>query len=578
MSFNRPFKEWFPPAKAPSLGERLSKLERDLADAGVENTRANEEILRLERKLDEARRSNVELGRVHLLDLQNIDELKHELSNMHFQLDEAYGHLKGMEKLSHDYAALLRENRELKKKLDIRGRREKSFERNGSSSSQRHKKNTSDENKNSKGGAKTGDVGHGRRGFAEDDEDVILEYVDELLENFSCCALASLIAVGETTQSVVRVIPMRVQKYLLRKKIYECVSCKKRLVATPGDVLPKSLYSNSVICELLVEIFICFGTVSATAQRLGMLTGTVFNILDRISKLFEPCYDKILLELSESHYAHADETRWRIDGDNGYAWIFINDCLAVYLFRETRASCVPAEIFGYRANPKLLNAAATTNSIALADEEISGGNGKNKAKRTTVVSDRYAVYNMLDVENQYCYAHLLRDLEGIKDGLKEVPKEVELFCDAMAELLAESMHLSANAELSDECYYRKANLLKKQILEIIEADARDGGIQAYQHIWRNKKESMFKWVEDRRIPCDNNRAERSLRPVVIARKTAFGSQGEKGRRAREIIMTVLHTAKQRGIDVRKFIQDALEAAVRNKDADLCQLLKPPIPS
>lgn len=578
MSFYRPFKEWFPPAKTPSLGERLSKLERDLADAGIENTRANEEILRLERKLGEERRNNIELGRRRHSDQQHIDELRHELSNMHFQLDKAYEHLKGMEKLSHDYAALLKENKELKKKLDIRDRREKSFERNGSSGSQRHKKNTGDENKNSKGGAKTGDIGHGRRGFAEDDEGVILEYVDELPENFSCCALASLIAVGETLQSVIRVIPMRVQKYLLRKKIYECASCKKRLVATPGDVLPKSLYSNSVICELLFEIFICFGTVSATAQRLGMLTGTVFNILDRISKLFEPCYDKILLELSESHYANADETRWRIDGDNGYAWIFINDCLAVYLFRETRASCIPAEIFGYRTNPKLLDAPATTDSTHPADEEISGDSEKNKPKRITIVSDRYPVYNMLDVENQYCYAHLLRDSEGIKDGLKEVPKEVELFCDAMAELLAESMHLCANTELSDECYYRKAALLKKQILEIIEADARDGGIQAYQHIWRSKKESMFKWVEDRRIPCDNNRAERSLRPVVIARKTAFGSQGEKGRRAREIIMTVLHTAKQRGIDIRKFIQDALEAAVRNKDADLYQLLKPPIPN
>ena len=89
-------------------------------------------------------------------------------------------------------------------------------------------------------------------------------------------------------------------------------------------------------------------------------------------------------------------------------------------------------------------------------------------------------------------------LEGIKTGLKEIPKEVEAFCNALAPLLAESMHLSANRELSDECYYKKAAELKKSILEIVEADAQDGGIQAYQHIWRSKKESLFKWTEDQK--------------------------------------------------------------------------------
>ena len=121
-----------------------------------------------------------------------------------------------------------------------------------------------------------------------------------------------------------------------------------------------------------------------------------------------------------------------------------------------------------------------------------------------------------------------------------VPEEVQAFCDALAPLLAESMHLTASRELPDECYYREAARLKESILEIIDADARDEGIRAYQHIWRSKRESLFKWTEDRSIPCENNRAERALRPVVIARKTSFGSQGEKGRRAREILMTVSH--------------------------------------
>lgn len=585
MSFNRPFKPWFPSRQKSEektlLENRISELERDLQDAGAENARANEAIQRLQQQLDDERRYNSGFERERFSYGNMIRGLRRELEDTRFQLNMAYDQLKEMEKLSIDYAAVLKEKAALQKKLDIRDKKEKTFERNSSSGSLPFKKNTPENNRSRQGGASKGHLGHGRKMFDLDSKDVITEYVDGSPDDFSCCPGSPLSFVEETTQSVLRVIPMKIQKYVLIKKVYECAHCGKRFTARSGDVLPRSLYANSMICELLFEIFICFGTVSAVAQRLGILTGTVFNILDRVAGLFEPCYEQILLELRDSHYLHADETRWRIDGNNGYAWLFVNDDIAAYLFRDTRASCVPSEIFGYRAGIKLLQEAKAGDDTVAPDDKLIAKNpesshAQQKANRPLVVSDRYTVYGMLDVQNQYCFAHLLRDMEGIKTGLKEIPKEVEAFCNALAPLLAESMHLSANRELSDECYYKKAAELKKSILEIVEADAQDGGIQAYQHIWRSKKESLFKWTEDRRIPCENNRAERTLRPVVIARKTAFGSQGEKGRRAREILMTVLHTVRQRGIDVRKFIMDALAAKVRDKEADLSQLLKPPV--
>ncbi|MGD0012692.1 MAG: transposase, partial [Terriglobia bacterium] len=42
----------------------------------------------------------------------------------------------------------------------------------------------------------------------------------------------------------------------------------------------------------------------------------------------------------------------------------------------------------------------------------------------------------------------------------------------------------------------------------------------------------------------NNRAERELRPPVIARKTSLGSQSDAGAKTREIIMTLVHTLAQ----------------------------------
>jgi len=60
-------------------------------------------------------------------------------------------------------------------------------------------------------------------------------------------------------------------------------------------------------------------------------------------------------------------------------------------------------------------------------------------------------------------------------------------------------------------------------------------------IFRDNEASLYRWVEDRDVPADNNFAERTIRLLAIARKTSFGSQSDQGTKTRSILMTVLHT-------------------------------------
>ena len=50
---------------------------------------------------------------------------------------------------------------------------------------------------------------------------------------------------------------------------------------------------------------------------------------------------------------------------------------------------------------------------------------------------------------------------------------------------------------------------------------------------------------DRRIHEDNNRAERDLRPTVIARKVSFGSSSHAGAKARSVLMPMLNALNKR---------------------------------
>ncbi len=83
---------------------------------------------------------------------------------------------------------------------------------------------------------------------------------------------------------------------------------------------------------------------------------------------------------------------------------------------------------------------------------------------------------------------------------------------------------------------------------------------------------MFRWTLDPRIPAENNRAERELRQLVIARKVSFGSQSDAGAATRETLMTVLLTLQKRTSDPLAALTATLDALVANPKADLYPLL------
>ena len=210
---------------------------------------------------------------------------------------------------------------------------------------------------------------------------------------------------------------------------------------------------------------------------------------------------------------HADETGWRNDGQNGYAWLFATPEVSIFRFRNSRSARVVKDLFGDQALPGVL------------------------------VVDRYQGYNRVPCAMQYCYAHLLRTIQDLE---KEFPEngEVKRFVGAAAPLLAEAMNLR-RLPIEDEVFYRRARKTKAHIINVMLAEAKHAGIQNIQNIFRENAHRLYQWAEDRRVPAENNLAERELRPLVIARKISFGSHSDAGAKSREVLMTVLFTLKRK---------------------------------
>jgi hypothetical protein len=59
---------------------------------------------------------------------------------------------------------------------------------------------------------------------------------------------------------------------------------------------------------------------------------------------------------------------------------------------------------------------------------------------------------------------------------------------------------------------------------------------------------LFQFVHVDGVPADNNLAERSLRPIVVIRKTSGGSRSPAGSKTRMALVSLFATWRARGLN------------------------------
>ena len=67
---------------------------------------------------------------------------------------------------------------------------------------------------------------------------------------------------------------------------------------------------------------------------------------------------------------------------------------------------------------------------------------------------------------------------------------------------------------------------------------------------------LTRFVDDARIPLDNNATERAIRGPVVGRKNHYGSKSERGTQVSATFYTLLETAKLVGVDPAKYLRAA----------------------
>jgi transposase len=72
---------------------------------------------------------------------------------------------------------------------------------------------------------------------------------------------------------------------------------------------------------------------------------------------------------------------------------------------------------------------------------------------------------------------------------------------------------------------------------------------------------LTRFVDDPRIPLDNNAAERALRGPVVGRKNHYGSRSLRGTQVAAVFYTLCETARRAGVDPSAYLLCAVYAAI-----------------
>jgi transposase len=245
----------------------------------------------------------------------------------------------------------------------------------------------------------------------------------------------------------------------------------------------------------------------------------------------------------QSHYKQADETRWLVfveqQGKVGFGWwlwVFNSADTVVYLLDDSRSHQVPEDHYPPQA----------------------GG---------VLMVDRYSAYKaMLQVKNGtlilvFCWAHVRRDFVRVGKGWPELKSWALAWLQRIRDLYRwNRQRLAQPTDPAPQDGLRQTVAAMRQQLDTELADpALRMPVRKVLTSLQGHWSGLTQFVDDARIPMDNNLSERRLRGPALGRKNYYGSGALWSGRLAATLFSILATLKLGQINPRLWLHWYLQS-------------------
>lgn len=266
---------------------------------------------------------------------------------------------------------------------------------------------------------------------------------------------------------------------------------------------------------------------------LHLTAGGLSQMVDRVADRVAGDYEALIDQIRGSPAVHADETSWWVGGPGWWLWTFTCPEVTVYRVDSSRGSKVVQDVLG---------------------EDFAG----------VMVSDCLSSYDPATYRKHKCIAHHLRAIEAAQ----RLPTQADPNYLREWTLLLKSVivlhrlweqKVLTDAEIADKRLGVEAwtdQLLRRPVTQCGDVRIRNRLAKQRPH--------LLGCLKDVRVEPTNNRAERSLRPAVIARKLSCGNKTDRGRRSWQILSSLASTHHQTGRDFIHFLARRIALAEKER--------------
>lgn len=257
---------------------------------------------------------------------------------------------------------------------------------------------------------------------------------------------------------------------------------------------------EQTVAELMLD---CFG--------LKISAGEIQNILDQLAVAYADFYDELLDDLRKRSTKHMDESTWRTNGVNQYAWAFVTEWETLVVIDSRRSHDVPLAVLG-----------ADAQGVAVVDG--------HSAYRTLAAKT--------GLQLQRCWAHILGDA---KEHAQFHGEEGQDILDALKPIYQKAKSYAGHATAY------QVDRLHDDLKTMLDRPFKSHHCKTFARNLLRNADDLFRFASDPTVEGTNNRAERAIRPLVIARKISGGSRSLKGANVRALLTSIQQTLAQRGL-------------------------------
>ena len=324
-------------------------------------------------------------------------------------------------------------------------------------------------------------------------------------------------------------------------EIGHCAHCGRRVqgrhrLQTSDALGAAGVQLGPGVAALAVQMHIEVGVPLAklakllrTTFGLAVTPGGLVHLLHRVARDAAPLYGLLREQVRNSPVVVPDETGWRVGAVRHWLWVFVTPETTLY------AIC-PGRSFD--------------DATTVLEPDFDG----------VLVRDGWVVYRGFDgAVHQTCVGHLLRRCKHLQEDYPD-----SLWAFEVQQVLQAGLALRdrCNAGLVGEHGLATARgRLVARLARLIDAAPPLDDAERFALHLANEFDAVFLFLLDPSIDATNWRAEQAIRPAVVIRKVCGGNRSRKGADTRQVLASVVRTARQRDLDLPAEIATMMHAPV-----------------